>query len=173
MAEPEVTVESLQKELEAAKADLDKSRKSIENLTKENAEKKRELAAKMTEQEKVEAERAERDAAIQKELEELRKEKALATGKATFLALGTTDEQASEMSKAWNEGNLDGLSKVFKTFMEERDKQKAAEALKNTPKPLQGGGAKSYTREDLDKMTYKERAAFAEENKELYAELMK
>lgn len=172
---PEVI--ALEKQIAEMKAEhereAEKNRKTIENLTKENADKKRELAAKMTEQEKAEAERAERDAAIIAELETLRKEKALSEGKATFLSLGMSDEQAKSASEAFLGGDIAKFSTAFSAYMKAHDEAVEAARVKGAPKPPVGGATKSYTREDLGKMSYAEREKLYTEQPEVYAELTK
>lgn len=78
------------------------------------------------------------------------------------------DNQESSIKKANNFINILARQK------EAVEKETATRLLNETPAPKTGDGEEeTVTKEDLEKMTYSEEMAFANQNPELYAELSK
>lgn len=151
------------------------SKKEIERLTAalsksnaEAAENKRKLREKQTEEEKQKEEQAAQLAAMQSELEQLRKDKVIATNKSQFIALGYEEQLASESAQAMADGDT---AKVFanqKKFLDAQREKIKAELMKGTPNPPPGGGADTITKEVYRTMTLDEKQKLARENPTLY-----
>jgi hypothetical protein len=80
---------------------------------------------------------------MERELAELRRDKTISEHKAQFIGLGYEESLAAETATAMADGDL---AKVFanqKKFLEEHDKNLKANAMKNTPTPPAGSGAKA------------------------------
>ena len=122
-------------EIEAAlaKAELpadEESKKEIERLTTalsksytEAADYKRKLREKQTEEEKQKEEQAQQLAAMQTELETLRKEKTLAANKGQLIALGYDEALATETAQAMVDGDTAKLFANQKKFIEAQRSQ--------------------------------------------------
>lgn len=151
------------------------SKKEIERLTTalsksntEAADYKRKLREKQTEEEKQKEEQAAQFAAMQSELEQLRKDKVIATNKSQFIALGYEEALATESAQAMADGDT---AKVFanqKKFLDAQREKIKAELMKGTPNPPPGGGADTITKEVYRTMTLDEKQKLARENPTLY-----
>lgn len=142
---------------------------TFDKTASELAEAKRQLKAKQTEEERKEAERLEAQQAIEKELAELRKDKAVSESKAKFLGLGYDEKLAAETAKALADGDMDKVFANQQIHIENVKKAERASALAGDPKPPAGssGGAK-ITKEQFDAMGYSERLKLHNEQPELY-----
>ncbi len=100
------------------------------------------------------------------------KEKNIATYTAEFLAQGYAKELAEDTAKAMADGDA---AKVFanqKSFMEQFKKDYKAEIMKDTPHPDKGGKPpEGMTKEKLKKLSFAERAKFANEHPDEYNKL--
>lgn len=166
------------KELEA---EIAKLRQSVTNASADASEWKKkfnasedELKARMTEQERAEKERAEANAAMQTELETLRKERNIANFKAQFVSIGFEDSLSQETAEAMNNGDTAKVFDGIRKFIATHDKEMAEKAIMNNP-TLPGGSSTApvVTKEQFDAMSLSERNAFYNEHPELYAEYTK
>ena len=142
----------------------------FDKTASELADHKKQLKAKMTEDEQKEAERAAKEAERDALLASLQKDKSVSDTKAQFLGLGYEAALAEETAKAMVEGDM---AKVFanqKKHLDEVEKKVRAEALKETPKPVPGGGGKTLTKEQFDAMGYSDRLNVFNEQPDLYKE---
>lgn len=137
----------------------------------EAANYKKQLRDRMTEEEAAKAKADEDMAAVMKELESLRTEKAVSEYTAQFMGIGYDESLAKSTATALQTGDMATVFKNQAKFVAEREKTLKAEMLKKTPQPPAGEGEKVVTREDLSKMTLAEKAKFAQENPERYNEL--
>lgn len=154
------------------------SKKEIERLTAalsksnaEAAENKRKLREKQTEEEKQKEEQAQQIAAMQEELENLRKEKTLTANKGQLIALGYDEQLASETAQAMADGDT---AKVFanqKKFIDAQREKIKAELMKGTPNPPPGGGTDTITKEVYRAMPLDQKQKLARENPTLYQKL--
>ena len=142
----------------------------FDKTASELADHKKQLKAKMTEDEQKEAERAAKEAERDALLAALQKDKSVSDAKAQFLGLGYEAALAEETAKAMVEGDM---AKVFanqKKHLDEVEKKVRADALKETPKPVSGGGGKALTKEQFDAMGYSDRLNVFNEQPDLYKE---
>ena len=166
------------KELEA---EIAKLKQSVTNASADASEWKKkfnasedELKARMTEQERAEKERAEANAAMQTELETLRKERNIANFKAQFVSIGFEDSLSQETAEAMNNGDTAKVFEGIRKFIATHDKEMAEKAIMNNP-TLPGGNSTApvVTKEQFNAMSLSERNAFYNEHPELYAEYTK
>lgn len=150
-----------------AKADPEaaKLKTQLSKANSEAAELKRQLQAKMTEEEKKAQEAAEAQRKIMEELETLRKEKMVASYKASYLSMGYDEAAAEETAKAMADGDMEKVFQNQKAFLETHDKAVLAGAVKTTPTPPAGSGnpAGPMTKEEIFKIkdTLERQAAIA------------
>lgn len=153
---------------EASKKEIDRLTAALSKSNAEAAENKRKLREKQTEEEKQKEEQAAQFAAMQSELEQLRKDKIIATNKSQFIALGYEEQLASESAQAMADGDT---AKVFanqKKFMEAQREKIKAELMKGTPNPPAGDGTDAITKDAYRAMTLDEKQKLARENPTLY-----
>lgn len=151
--------------------ELEKQKNALSKANSEAAEWKRKHNALLTEDEKKKQEDAEKLAQMEQELSELRKAKTVSEYTAKFVAQGYEEALAEDTAKALADGDS---AKVFANqnkFLEEYAKKVKADALKNTPKPPAGDGAKGMTLEKLRKLSDAEYNKFATEHPEEYKAL--
>lgn len=144
----------------------------FDKTASELASVKKQLKAKMTEDEQKEAERAAKEAKRDALLAALQKDKSVSDAKAQFLGLGYEASLADETAKAMVEGDM---AKVFanqKKHLEEVEKKVRADALKETPQPVPGGGGEALTQEQFDAMGYRDRLNVFNEQPDLYKEFI-
>lgn len=151
------------------------SKKEIERLTAalsksnaEAAENKRKLREKQTEEEKQKEEQAQQIAAMQEELETLRKDKILTANKQQLVALGYDEALAVETAQAMVNGDTAKLFANQKKFIDAQRTKIKAELMQGTPNPPAGGGTDAITKESYRAMTLDEKQKLARENPTLY-----
>lgn len=131
----------------------------------DTAEWKRKHNALLSAEEQQKQEQAESLAAMQQELETLRKEKTVAKYTADYVKLGFEEKLADETAKALAEGDM---AKVFANMAKANEalvKGAIAEKLKATPRPSAGvGGGGTVTKEQFLTMGTKEQQEFIQNN---------
>lgn len=160
-------------EIARLKAELAKAKAATDKATKEAGDYKKALRAKQTAEEAKAEEDAERHAAMEKELNELRKEKAVATTSRKVFAFVQDEQTANSVAEFLYgaedvEAALDAIQKAWNA----REKALRVE-YGRIPAPGAGGNdGSSITREQLDKMTYMERNEYATKHPDEYNKLM-
>ena len=131
-------------------SEIQRLRDAVSRANSEAAGYKKQLKAKMTDDEARAAQDAEEREAMQKELETLRKEKAIGAFQAKFLGLGYDAEAAAAAAKALQAGDYETVFAAQEKFIEATKKTAVAESLKNQPSlsngaPLSGGDVTNAT----------------------------
>lgn len=126
LADPKTT-----KEYMSIKAQFDKA-------SSELADAKKHLRTKMTEDEQAKADREAADKQKDEELATLRREKALSTHKASYLAMGYDEQNAEAAAAAMVDGDNSALFAAMKKHSENAEKAWREKALKDTPTPPAG-----------------------------------
>ena len=143
---------------------------------KEAADWKEKYQAKLSDEDKAKEQQDEANAALQKELEDLRNERNIAKYTSTLVAqdIGMDAETAKSVAEALNAGETEKVFDGIRKFITAHDKSLHENALRNNQK-LPGGGAtdKPVTKEEFDKMSYREMVVFKQNHPEQYAEFMK
>jgi hypothetical protein len=122
-------------------SEVERYKNAVSKANSEAAEWKKKHNALLSEEEKKKQDDVDSLSKMQKELEDLRKDKTVSEYKAKFLAQGYAETLASETAQALAEGDT---AKVFannQKFLEEYAKNLKADALKKTPKPPAGSGS--------------------------------
>ncbi len=99
---------------------------------------KKQLRSKMTEDEQREADRQANDAAIQAELETLRRDKAVSTHKASYLAMGYDEKTANAAAVAMVDGDNEALFAAMRQHDTDAAKALRTQILNDTPAPPPG-----------------------------------
>lgn len=115
----------------ALKAQFDK-------VSSEYASTKKQLRDKMTEDEQVKADREAADQKVREELESLRRDKALSTHKASYLAMGYDEKTAEAAATAMVDGDNTALFAAMKKHGEITEKALRDKILNETPAPPAG-----------------------------------
>lgn len=179
---PEEKIAALEAfEYEDANEEIDKYKKAVSKANSEAAENKRKAAewktkhdSLLSDEEKKQQEANDLQEKMQKELEELRKEKTISGLKAQFLALGYDEALAGESAQAMADGKTDVVFENSKKFIAAHDKTFKASLMDDTPGPKSGGEKhKTLTSEQFDEMSYEELAKFKAENPDAYDAFMK
>ena len=153
--------------------ETNKLKTQLSKANTEAAELKRKLQERMTEEEKRKQQEEEERQKMAEELETLRKEKTVASYKASYLSMGYDEATAEDTAKAMADGDMTKVFANQKAFQEAHDKAVLAGAVKTTPTPPAGTpGSDTVTAEQFAKMGYTERAKLRSENPDLYETLM-
>lgn len=117
----------------------------FDKVSSELAGVKKQLREKQTEDERKEAERLAAEKARNNELETLRREKALNSHKATYLAMGYSEALAQKAAEAMVDGKTDDLFVVMREHGTNVEKELRKKILDETPAPPAGepGGEKT------------------------------
>ena len=168
---PQKTVEEKNIELMAKikmlEKKLDKTNEKLSDTTKKYND-------VLTDQQKTQLEEAERKAEEAEELSRLRKENAITKFEKSFLALGYSEDMATEAAEAQYENDTDTLMRIQSEFITLHDKQKEAEWQKNRPMPKSGGDEgeeTNITLEQLNRMPYLKQVEFKNKHPETYKQL--
>lgn len=130
-------------EYEDNSAELEKQKNALSKANSEAAEWKRKHNALLTEEERKKQEGAEALSKMQQELDELRKDKAVADYRSRFIAQGYDETLADETARAMYDGNTEKVFANQQKFLDGYTKKLKADALKNTPRPAAGSGSAS------------------------------
>lgn len=169
-----MTAEEKVKVLEAYEFEVDNSeverlKTAVSKANSEAAEWKKKHNALLSEEERKEAERLEAQQAIEKEIAELRKDKAVSESKARFLGLGYDETLAGETAKALADGDMEKVFANQQIHIENVKKAERAASLAGDQKPPAGGsGGVGITKEQFDGMGYSERLKVFNEQPELF-----
>ena len=130
--------------------EIQRLKDAVTRANSEAAEYKKQLKAKMSDDEAKAQQEAEEREAIVKELEGLRKEKAISGFQTKFLEIGYDTETAAKAAKALQAGDFDTVFATQEKFIEMTKKNAVAESLKQQPglssgTPLSGDAVENST----------------------------
>lgn len=137
----------------------------------ELAAKKKELKDKLTDEEQAKLEREQETQELKDNYQKLLRESNISKATAKFLALGYDDKLAAETAEAYVDGDTE---KVFANQQKAQaafEKRIRAEALKDTPKPIDDGNSKTMTLDKLRQMSPQDRYDYSIKNPEEYKSL--
>lgn len=167
-------LDTLKAELEKLKAENGKLKAAQSNASAEAAKYKRDLQARMSEQEKAETATKELIEQLKADNEAMKRSQTVAERTASYIGLGFDAALAKRAAEANFDGKHDDFVDCLTKFIEAHDKAKDEERLRGTPRPGNGGtGQASVTKEQFERMGYRERAKLYDEQPELYQELIK
>ena len=160
-------------ELAKLRAELAKANSKNDQLAKENAEQKKAIRAKQSAEEIAAEEQRLANEARDRELAELRKKFAVA--ETAKKVMGFVNDEAASTSIAeymYGAEDADAAVDAFNKAWMAREKALRLEYGKIPAPGVGGTDAPTTTREQLDAMTYTERAEFAIKYPDEYARLM-
>lgn len=160
-------------ELAKLRAELAKANSKNDQLAKENAEQKKAIRAKQSAEEIAAEEQRLANEARDRELAELRKKFAVA--ETAKKVMGFVNDEAASTSIAeymYGAEDADAAVDAFNKAWMAREKALRLEFGKIPAPGVGGTDAPTITREQLDAMTYTERAEFAMKYPDEYARLM-
>lgn len=133
-------------EVEENTSEIENYKKMISKANTEAAEWKRRHNALLSDEEKAKAEaeeeRQRKDnefAEMQKRINDLEKEKMVATYNASFVSMGYNAELATKTANALADGKMNEVFAYMKQHGEDKEKELRAEILKSTPTPSTAG----------------------------------
>lgn len=163
----------LDKRIKQLEAENEKLKQSVTNASADASKWKKQLQEKMTAEEKAKAEQEAASAAMQQELELLRKERNVANHKAQLTAIGFDESLAQSTAEAIDAGDTAKLFDGIRKFIESHDKELRAKALISNPVLSGGTAKKTMSKAEFDKMGYTDRVKLYQEDPELYKEMTK
>lgn len=114
------------------------SKAQFDKVSSELAAVKKQLRGKMSEEEQKELDRQNERQEMETELNALRREKALAGYKASYLSQGYEEPLAEEAATAMVDGDMDTVFSAMKKHSVNAEKAMRAKILKETPVPPAG-----------------------------------
>ena len=114
------------------------SKARYDQVASELAAAKKELKSRLSEDEQKELERQTKANEIETELNELRREKKLASYKASYLAQGYDEQMAENAAVAMVDGDTDTIFAIMKQYSTVMEKEIKSKLLKDTPRPPAG-----------------------------------
>ena len=139
-------------DLKAAQEQAAKLKEATDRATHEAAEYKKQLKAAKDAGDSGKSEAEKEVASLKEQVATLTRQNTINSLKATRLALGYTEEMATEYAEAQLDSDFAKVAEIEKKFIEEHDKSVKAELLKETPKPGRGGTGNVPTGMTLDKL---------------------
>lgn len=170
-----VDLKELQLKVKALEAENGKLKQSVTNASADASSWKKKYQEKLSDEDKAKEQQDEATAAMQKELEDLRKERNIARYTGTLVAqdIGMDSNTAKAVAEALNAGETDKVFDGIRQFIKAHDKSLRESALKNN-QTLPGGSVdKTVSKEEFDKMSLSEMMAFKVEHPDLYSEYIK
>ena len=172
---PTVDLKELQKQIKALESENGKLKQSVTSASADASKWKKQYQEKLSAEEQAQIKQDEATAAMQKELEDLRRERNIAQISGALVAndIGMDAETANAVAAAMNAGETDKVLDGIRQFINTHDKALRESAIRNNP-TLPGGKTEvTVTKADFEKMGYREMVAFKQQNPELYNEYMK
>lgn len=165
----------LQKQIKALESERDKLKQSVSNASADASKWKKQYQEKLSAEEMAQAKQDEANAAMQKELEDLRRERNVAKISGALVAndIGMDAETANKVAEAMNAGETDKVLDGIRQFVITHDKALNENAIRGNQVLSGGKTTPVVSRQDFDKMGYKELVQLKNEHPELYAEYMK
>ena len=128
-------------EYEDNSVEFEKLKNSLSKANSEAAEWKRKHNSLLSEDEKKKQEQAEKLSSMEKELDELRKDKIISEYKVKLIAQGYDESLAADTAMAMADGDTVKIFANQEKFLEDYVKKVRIDAMKKTPKPPAGGAS--------------------------------
>ena len=170
-----VDLKELQRQIKALESERDKLKQSVTSASADASKWKKQYQEKLSAEEQAQIKQDEATAAMQKELEDLRKERNIAKISGALVAqdIGMDAETAGKVAEAMNAGETEKVLDGIRQFIITHDKALQENAIRNNPTLPGGKTEPAVSKADFDKMGYGEMVAFKQQNPELYNEYMK
>ena len=166
---------ALEAKIKELEAERDKLKQSVTNASADASKWKKQYQDRLSEEEKAKEMQSEANAALQKELDDLRNERNIANFTAALSAsdIGMDATTAKAVAEALNSGDTNKVFDGIRSFIASHDKAMAEKAMLNNPTLHGGSSTKVVTKEQFNKMGYREMVALKNEHPDLYNELVK
>ena len=170
-----VSTASLEARIKELEADNQKLKNAVNTASADASEWKKKYNGKLSEEEQAKEAQESATAAMQKELEALRRERNIANYVAALGGsdIGMDSENAKAVAEALNDGNIDHVIGGLRKFIASHDKALAEKAMQNNPTLPGGSTTRTVSKAEFDSMGYREMVQFKAEHPDLYAEYMK
>lgn len=160
-------------EVARLKAEIARQKAAIDKATKEAGDYKKQLRAKQTAEEAQAEIDKERQEAIERELKELRQEKAVSTNARKIMGFIPDEAVATSIATSlYGAGDVDAAIDEIKKAWVAREKALRMEYGKVPAPGVGSGDGPTITLEQLNKMKYVDRVEFRNKHPEEYQKLM-
>lgn len=147
-------------------------KRASDKASSEAAEYKKKYNEKLSETERAAMKKAEEQAAVQEELQTLRKKVAVSEFTKSFMGLGYDEKQAAQAAEAQYSGDYVTLNALQRQHQDNMEKRIRSELMKSMPSPNIGNDDTiTVTQEQFDKMSYQEQLKLYREHPTVYAKL--
>lgn len=171
--EKQATPEPDNAEIVKLRAQLAQQKAALDKATKEAAENKRALRAKQTAEEQAAEIEKERQEAIEKELNELRKERAVANTSKRIMSFVADEAIATGIAEAlYGAEDIDLAIDTINKAWTAKEKALRAEFGKIPAPSIGDADGVTITKAQLDGMGYKDRLDFSQKHPDEYRRLM-
>jgi TolA-binding protein len=157
VAELERQLAESEKKYGKLKSTMDVKLKELGDMTKRERER---MTAEELERKEIEE--------IKAQNEMLLKEREVVNAEKRFIQHGCDADLASEGAKALIDKDYDALFGVIGKMLDNKAAFEKSELLKTMPKPQGGGSKATMTKEQFDRLSYKQRVELAEKDPETY-----
>ena len=170
-----VDLKELQSQIKALESERDKLKQSVTSASADASKWKKQYQEKLSAEEQAQIKQDEANAALQKELEDLRKERNIAKISGALVAndIGMDSDTAAAVAEAMNAGETDKVLDGIRQFIKSHDKALRENAIRNNQTLQSGNGNVTVTKAEFDKMGYREMVELKQTNPDLYNEFMK
>ena len=170
-----INLKDLQAKIKALESENGKLKQSVTNASADASKWKKQYQDKLSEQDLAKEQQDEANAALQKELEDLRKERNIAkfTGELVDARIGMDAETAKSVAEALNAGETEKVFDGIRQFISAHDKSLRESALRNNQTLPGGSVGKVTTKEEFRAMSLSEMMDFKANHPDLYAEYTK
>ena len=162
---------TLKAQFEKLQQDNAKLKKSLDRASSEANDYKKKWKSTQTQAEQEAMEKEEEDKRVREELANLKRENEINKQAKSYLALGYSEEDAIKCSQALLDGNTDELFAIQKKFLEEQTLAIKSNTQKAMSNPPSGNGSNEVTKEQFQKMNWKQRQELYNKDKETYNKL--
>ena len=137
-------------EFDDGSTELERFKSALSKVNAENAEWKKKYNEKLSDDERKKAEEAEqqrRFSEMEEKIKQLESEKTAATYKASYTAMGYSEELAADTAKALAEGDIAKVLANQKKHQEELERKILSDKMKDFPPPPPGNNTDTMTKE--------------------------
>lgn len=160
-------------EIARLRAQLHQQKAALDKATKEADDNKRALRARQTAEEAAAEAEQERQAAIEKELNELRKERAVANASKRVMAFVQDEATATSIAETlYGAADIDLAIDTISKAWTAKEKALRAEFGKIPAPSIGSTDGPTITKAQLDNMGYKDRLDFSQKHPDEYRKLM-
>ena len=170
-----INLKDLQAKIKALESENGKLKQSVTNASADASKWKKQYQDKLSEPDLAKEQQDEANAALQKELEDLRKERNIAkfTGELVDARIGMDTDTAKSVAEALNAGETEKVFDGIRQFISAHDKSLRESALRNNQTLPGGSVGKVTTKEEVRAMSLSEMMDFKANHPDLYAEYTK